>query len=145
MTILWNTFNEHNSVFIDHQSFRAHLEGVYFSGKSSIRPIKSSGGDGNPQKTSIFTKSSVKAKLEDDIIEKLRYILKTSTKTLVQVFKEFDVDGNGVISAVEFRQALRRLNLGVTSLEIDKVIKIVDKNSDGNIDWNEFMQKFGNN
>jgi Ca2+-binding EF-hand superfamily protein len=43
---------------------------------------------------------------------------------------------------VEFRNALRKLNLGLTSREIDKLMAKIDSNSDGKIDWQEFMSKF---
>lgn len=62
--------------------------------------------------------------------------------TLDQIFNEFDSDGNGSISQVEFRNAIRRLNLGLTSREIDKIMLRIDTNSDGRIDYNEFMAKF---
>jgi Ca2+-binding EF-hand superfamily protein len=43
---------------------------------------------------------------------------------------------------VEFRNAIRQLNLGLTAREIDKVMLRIDTNSDGKIDYNEFMSKF---
>ena len=56
---------------------------------------------------------------EADIMEKLRQIMKTSSLTLEDIFKKFDEDGNGFISANEFRNAIRRLNLGLSSRDID--------------------------
>ena len=46
-------------------------------------------------------------------------IIATSTKSLQEIFNEFDEDGNGFITLVEFRNAIRRLGLGITSREID--------------------------
>ena len=43
---------------------------------------------------------------------------------------------------MEFRNALRKLNLAVTSREIDKLIAKIDTNADGKIDWKEFISKF---
>ena len=34
------------------------------------------------------------------------------------------------------------MNLGLTSREIDKIMTKVDTNSDGKIDWHEFVAKF---
>lgn len=107
-----------------------------YSGKSTVKTV-------NKNSTTLVTTSSISQNISDDVIEKLRYIIKSSKKTLIEVFREFDVDGNGKISSTEFRQALRKLNLGITSKEIDKVLTKVDKNGDGNIDWSEFMSKFG--
>ena len=68
--------------------------------------------------------------------------MRSSSQTLDQIFREFDSDGNGSISEVEFRNAIRKLNLGLTSREIDKLMLRIDSNSDGKIDYNEFISKF---
>lgn len=39
---------------------------------------------------------------------------------------------------MEFRNALRRLGLGITSREIDQVMNRIDSNGDGKIDYQEF-------
>ena len=75
-------------------------------------------------------------------MEKLRQIIKSSSLTLDDIFKKFDEDGNGFISAIEFRNAIRKLNLGLSSREIDLVMKRVDTNGDGKIDWKEFCGQF---
>lgn len=69
----------------------------------------------NSSRTTIQTRTSSQLSWEHDIIEKLRNLVNASTKSLEDIFKEFDTDGNGFISSVEFREALRRLNLGLTS------------------------------
>ena len=69
--------------------------------------------------------------------------MKTSARPLKEIFSEFDVDGNGVVTAVEFRNAIRKLNLGLSSKEIDQLMMRIDANSDGMIDYNEFSSKFG--
>lgn len=38
----------------------------------------------------------------------------------------------------EFRNAIRRLGLGITSREIDQVMNRIDSNGDGRIDYQEF-------
>ena len=37
---------------------------------------------------------------------------------------------------------MRKLNLGISSREMDKIMTKVDTNSDGRIDWQEFITKF---
>lgn len=56
-----------------------------------------------------------------------------------------DSDGNGFVSEVEFRNAIRKLNLGMTSREIDQLMRKIDSNSDGKISWQEFISKFKTN
>lgn len=75
-------------------------------------------------------------------MEKFRKIIKSSNMHLRQIFEEFDEDGNGYITPVEFRNAVRRLNINLTAKEIDEIIKVVDRNTDGMIDWVEFSSKF---
>lgn len=49
----------------------------------------------------------------------MRGIMRTSSRPLQDIFNEFDVDGNGVVTSLEFRNAIRKLNLGLSSKEID--------------------------
>lgn len=79
------------------------------------------------------------------MIERLRVIIATSTKSIQEIFNEFDEDGNGFITQVEFRNAMRRLNLGITSREMDSVLQQLDNNGDGMIDYQEFSAKFKDN
>lgn len=76
------------------------------------------------------------------IIDKVREILRSSNKTIEQIFKEFDKDGSGTISNVEFRNAFREMNLGLSLNEIDQLQNACDENMDGLIDWREFAKKF---
>jgi Ca2+-binding EF-hand superfamily protein len=74
--------------------------------------------------------SSVTDKWEGNIIEKLKGILKTSKKNLGQVFASFDTDGSGKLSLVEFRNAIRKLGLGLSSKDIDTLMQQADTNGD---------------
>jgi Ca2+-binding EF-hand superfamily protein len=46
-------------------------------------------------------------------------LLTSSTKSLNDIFQEFDQDGNGYITSVELRNAIRKLGVGLTSRDID--------------------------
>lgn len=72
-------------------------------------------------------------------LAKLRDILLSSKKNVSQIFNEIDADGSGAISAMEFRHAVRKLGLGLTSKEIDAVLLALDTNGDQKIDYTEFM------
>lgn len=43
---------------------------------------------------------------------------------------------------MEFKNAIRKLQLGLTSREVDKLMLRIDTNQDGKIDYNEFISKF---
>ena len=59
---------------------------------------------------------------------------------LLKAFKSYDKDGNGTMDAKEFSAVLK--NLGHTEVTPDQVqvmLKKVDKNDDGVIEWVEFL------
>ncbi|XP_069047496.1 calcium-binding protein 4 [Lepisosteus oculatus] len=55
-------------------------------------------------------------------------------------FKEFDVDGDGEISVSELREAARSL-LGeqLSGEELEEVLRDIDLNGDGHVDFDEFV------
>jgi Ca2+-binding EF-hand superfamily protein len=88
--------------------------------------------------------ASLRSVLSQDVdpIKSFSKIVQVSPLTLEQLFKEIDQDSSGKISQIEFRNAIRKLNLGLTSRDIDNIICRVDSNNDGQIDWQEFVSKF---
>ena len=90
----------------------------------------------------MFNQSSSLSKWETDIMEKIRSVLGTSQKSLREIFNELDSDGSGTLTANEFRNGIRKLNLGLTSREIDQIMARVDKNGDGKINYQEFASKY---
>ena len=69
--------------------------------------------------------------------------MRCSTRPMKEIFDEFNPDRDGQITQVEFRNAIRKLNLGLSSKEIDNLMARIDANADGLIDYNEFAQKLG--
>ncbi len=57
-----------------------------------------------------------------------------------EAFRVFDNDGNGVISANEFRFYMTHTGEQFTDTEVDRIIAEVDLNGDGNIDYEEFVR-----
>jgi calmodulin len=53
---------------------------------------------------------------------------------LINAFKVFDKDGSGTISVDELRNVLRSLGENLTDDELDEMIKLADRNGDGQID-----------
>lgn len=124
---------------IDKYIFRSHFENLSYSGNSTVKEVKQVAPG---SRTTIVSMNSSNVQWEADIIEKLRQIVRSSSLSFEDIFKKFDEDGNGFISSIEFRNAIRKLNLGLSSREIDLIMKRVDTNGDGNIDWKEFINKF---
>ena len=61
------------------------------------------------------------------------------------VFQKFDIDQSGYITADEVIHGLKKLGLDLEG--VDGIFEVVDKNSDGKIDYTEFRQMMysGNN
>ncbi|KAJ9136955.1 EF-hand [Coniochaeta hoffmannii] len=62
-----------------------------------------------------------------------------SEEELKNAFKVFDKDGSGTISAIELRAVLQHLGENLTDDDLDEMLKMADKNGDGNIDYEEFV------
>lgn len=75
--------------------------------------------------------------------EKPASVMDVLTDTQVAEFKEvfalFDVDGNGSVSATELGTVMRSLGQNPTEEEITKMVKEVDNDGSGNIEFPEFL------
>ncbi|RVE75665.1 hypothetical protein OJAV_G00001110 [Oryzias javanicus] len=62
-------------------------------------------------------------------------------KELRDAFREFDSDGDGQISLGELREAMRKLmGQQLKHCEIDEILRDVDLNGDGEVDFEEFVR-----
>lgn len=59
---------------------------------------------------------------------------------LVQLFKLFDRDGNGYITAAELAHSMAKLGHALTAAELTGMIKEADTDGDGQISFAEFSQ-----
>ena len=58
---------------------------------------------------------------------------------LIEAFKVFDKDGNGFISAAELRHVMTNLGAKLTDDDVDEIIRKVDTNGDGQVNYQEFV------
>ena len=61
------------------------------------------------------------------------------------IFREFDEDGDGVITRQEFSDATTRLGMPLTDDEITRVLKQCDVDQNGTIDLPQFAKYLGGN
>eukprot|EP00173_Palmaria_palmata_P002152 Plantae.Rhodophyta-Palmaria_palmata.ctg23364.p1 GENE.Plantae.Rhodophyta-Palmaria_palmata.ctg23364~~Plantae.Rhodophyta-Palmaria_palmata.ctg23364.p1 ORF type:complete len:154 (-),score=39.04 Plantae.Rhodophyta-Palmaria_palmata.ctg23364:154-615(-) len=62
---------------------------------------------------------------------------------MLKSFKLFDKDGSGKISANELEAVLRGFGQSLTPEEIEDTLREADKNNDGEIDIQEFIEMMG--
>jgi hypothetical protein len=62
---------------------------------------------------------------------------------IIGAFKEFDENGDGVVSWDEFRTGIRGVAPSVPADAIEDMIHSMDKDGDGEIDYLEFSKKYG--
>ena len=83
-------------------------------------------------------------KWENAIFNKVIAVLKLKRVSPRQVFDYFDKDGNGRLSSREFLNAIEKM--GVNDLnpkEKETLLKSIDADMDGRIDFREFWRKWG--
>jgi len=59
---------------------------------------------------------------------------------ILEAFKAFDLDKNNFIGAAEIRHILINIGEQVTDEEVDEMIRMVDKDGDGQVSWDEFYE-----
>ena len=58
---------------------------------------------------------------------------------ILEAFKVFDKDGNGLISARELKHVMANLGETLSEEEVDGMIKEADTDGDGSINYKEFF------
>ena len=67
-------------------------------------------------------------------------LTKEQLNELKEDFKDFDKDGNGTISAEEFRSFIKKHNKDMTDIEIDMALIMMDAlDGDGKVNFEEFL------
>mmetsp|Transcript_25522 Transcript_25522/g.44493 ORF Transcript_25522/g.44493 Transcript_25522/m.44493 type:complete len:2210 (+) Transcript_25522:2881-9510(+) len=102
--------------------------------------------DGNIRYTELLRKLErlgVKNRTEaHQVLQTIYTAIKNLNYTLDDVFRIFDKDGNGAISRKELVDSFHNFGIGLSTQQIEKVMKLIDTNSDGNIEFDEFKAVF---
>jgi len=68
--------------------------------------------------------------------------LAVNKKRLIDVFRSFDTDGSGTLSHEEIYRGMEQLDVGVNHSDVTDLIKVVDTNQDGELDYREMLDHF---
>jgi Ca2+-binding EF-hand superfamily protein len=88
----------------------------------------------------LSTKVRLCTPFDHDPMEKLRRILKSSKFDCTEIMEFCNNSTEGLLNENELRNILKKINMGLTNLEIDVIIKRVGKTLDGKINVKEFMK-----
>ncbi len=75
---------------------------------------------------------------DDYVVQDVKVI--DMEKRLIKAFRDADVRDTGVLDSVSFRNLLTNFDLGLSTEQIDYIMSHADENSDGSIDYKEFMK-----
>uniref|UniRef100_A0A8W8I941 Sulfhydryl light chain n=3 Tax=Magallana gigas TaxID=29159 RepID=A0A8W8I941_MAGGI len=129
----FNLFDKDNSGFID----AAEL-------KTVLQTLKQNPTDKDVEDMIAELDKNGNKKIEYDEFEKFMADKFKSPdeaeEEMRNAFKIFDKDGSGKIDAKELRHAMKSLGETMTDGEVDEMIKAADQDSDGKVDYSEFVK-----
>ena len=81
---------------------------------------------------------------EDRLMKRIRSkLLKVhSPESIALLFQRFDLDGDGTVSRSEFKRGLRSMGVGLTTSEIETLMRSSYKKGASELDFNDFVTQF---
>jgi Ca2+-binding EF-hand superfamily protein/predicted esterase len=77
---------------------------------------------------------------DENIVEQIKRILEENHVKLIDLFREWDADGNGAIDEKEFRQAVAALGYDAPRSYVDEVFQVINTSGSGMIEYNELKE-----
>ena len=91
----------------------------------------------DPDNTGKITKDNFLA-----TVEALFSLSKDDVNDLLEAFKIFDINNTGKISVKDFKKILVKIGQAFSEEEADDIIKYINVDKDGNIDYADFIQNW---
>ncbi|XP_010169122.1 serine/threonine-protein phosphatase with EF-hands 2 [Antrostomus carolinensis] len=102
--------------------------------------------DGMLEYKSWLDDLAVEQRSQEHIQTSLLEVIYRNRSNLETIFRIIDKDNSGLISFEEFRQTWKlfssHMNIELTDEGINDLVRSIDFNKDGNIDFNEFLEAF---
>jgi len=102
-------------------------------GKHALRRGKAAGKKGAALAPSVKLEPSA----DKPVVEQLREILTTNAVRIIDLFRDWDDDGNGMIDKKEFRKAIAALGYTAPKSDVNAIFDSMDKDKSGQIEYNE--------
>lgn len=74
----------------------------------------------------------------------MEHKMRDTDDEMLVAFKQFDIDGNGQISREELKLTMTKLCGNLSEEQIDHIVHEVDKDGDGQINYDEFVEMMSN-
>ncbi|HJM45222.1 MAG TPA: EF-hand domain-containing protein, partial [Candidatus Poseidoniaceae archaeon] len=84
----------------------------------------------------------VATQMEQLMVDKINEARKSMNLELKEAFKKFDKNNDGNLSTEELEAAIDAFGIGLSKLQMKVLMRDIDKDSDGKIDYNEFVDRF---
>ena len=91
----------------------------------------------DPDNTGKITKDNFLA-----TVEALFSLSKDDVNDLLEAFKIFDINNTGKISVKDFKKILVKIGQAFSEEEADDIIKYINVDKEGNIDYADFIQNW---
>jgi calmodulin len=73
--------------------------------------------------------------------QRVARVFKERGVPLRQAFALFDSDGDGIISRQDLLEAFKLMRLGLSDSDVDRMMRDIDANQDGNVSIHEFVNR----
>ncbi len=82
--------------------------------------------------------------VETHVINHLAFRLMQSRGRLMDLLRDMDRDKNGTVDTHEFKQGLEALGIHLTNQQMENVVKCIDTDGNGQLDFDEIIERYGN-
>jgi len=95
----------------------------------------------NPDNFTTKNHSKLDTPFDEDPLEKIRRIIYTSRFDFTNFFKMHELlSNNGMVNIFEFKNMLKKMNIGITGLEIDQITAKAGKTRNGMVSIKDFVK-----